>query len=93
MPSESRLRTNIVKALTNYAGYWIVVHQSGTQEVGLPDIIGVYAGIFYGIEVKMPGKLHTVTERQAHVLAKIEKAGGRVGVVTTVEQALDLVFP
>jgi hypothetical protein len=90
--SERTLRTNIVKALTNYSGYWTVLHQSGTQEKGLPDIIGCYAGTFYGLEVKLPGKLYTLTPRQSYVLAKIEAAGGKSLAVTSVEQAMAFVF-
>lgn len=82
----------MMKALTNYSGYWFVTHQSGTQERGLPDIIGCYAGKFHGIEVKLPGKEHTVTAKQAHVLNKIRMAGGRAAVMTSVADALDWVF-
>ena len=92
MPAESRLRTAIVKALSNYSGYWIVTHQSGTQEKGLPDILGCYAGFFFGIEVKVPGKRHTLTKRQEVVLEKIRRAGGKAGVVTSVQEAFDFAF-
>lgn len=92
MPPESRLRTAIVKQLTAYSGYWFVTHQSGTQEKGLPDIIGCYAGMFYGLEVKLPGKLHTLTKRQSVVLEKIQHAGGKASVVTSVQEAFDFVF-
>lgn len=92
MPPESRLRSAIVKALSSYAGYWIVTHQSGTQERGLPDIIGVYQGKFFGLEVKMPGKRHTLTPKQEHVLEKIRRNGGRATVVSAVQEAYDFVF-
>lgn len=91
-PAESRLRSAIVKALSAYSGYWIVTHQAGTQEKGLPDIIGCYAGKFFGLEVKMPGRRHTLTERQEYVLEKIRKAGGVAVVVSSVGEAYDLVF-
>lgn len=67
---------------------WIVVHQSGTQTIGLPDIIGCYDGDFYGIEVKRPGRESTLTERQSLILRRIENAGGRSGVATCIEHAL-----
>ena len=92
MPRESRLRTNIVKALTGYSGVWFVTHQSGEQEKGLPDIIGCYQGQFYGIEVKMPGKIHTLSKRQEYVLKRIRDAGGKSVVVTSVDDALAFVF-
>ena len=92
MPAESGLRTRIVKALNAYSGVWFVIHQSGTQEKGLPDVIGCYAGMFFGLEVKRPGQEHTLTKRQAAVLAKIRKQGGKAGVVTTVQEAMNFVF-
>lgn len=92
MTTEARLRTNIVKKLNAYSGYWFVTHQSGHQEKGLPDIIGCYSGMFYGLEVKLPGKLHTVTAKQSHVLEKMKRAGGKATVVTSVHEAMDFVF-
>ena len=91
-PAESRLRSAIVKSLTAYSGYWVVIHQSGTQEKGLPDIIGCYAGKFFGLEVKLPGKRHTLTPRQEYVLEKIRRAGGVGVVVSSVQEAHDHVF-
>lgn len=89
---EASLRTRIVKALRSYSGYWIVTHGAQYQQGGLPDIIGIYRGYFYGIEVKAPGKEHTLTERQANTLNKIRKAGGHAAMVTSVEQAMNFVF-
>lgn len=91
-PLESKLRSAIIKALSNYSGVWFVVHQSGTQERGMPDIIGCYAGKFFGLEVKRPGHEHEITARQALVLKKIRGAGGRAGIITSVQEALDFVF-
>jgi predicted RecB family endonuclease len=91
-PAESGLRTRIVKALNQYSGVWFVIWQDGHQEKGMPDIIGCYQGKFYGIEVKLPGKLHTVTKRQAYVIKKINDSGGRATVVTTVQEAMSFVF-
>lgn len=89
---ESTLRTNIVKKLRAYSGWWIVTHGAQFQTGGLPDIIGCCQGRFYGLEVKLPGKEHTLTERQAHRLAQITNAGGKAAMVTSVDQAMDLVF-
>lgn len=92
MGRESRLRTNIVKALKNYSGEWFVIWQDGHQEKGLPDILGCYQGKFYALEVKLPGKIHTLSRRQDYVLKRIRDAGGVSGVVTSVNDALTLVF-
>lgn len=92
MTTEARLRTAIIKNLTAYAGWWIVTHADGFGERGVPDIIGCYAGKFYGLEVKVPGKEYTLTEVQSRVIAKINRAGGKAGMVTSVQQAMDMVF-
>lgn len=85
---EATLRTKIIKALRARGGYWHVIHQAGTQTIGLPDIIGVYEGVFYGLEVKRPAKESTLTDRQRRSLRSIRDAGGRSGVVSSVEHAL-----
>jgi hypothetical protein len=90
--SEARLRTNIVKRLSGYAGWWVVTHGGQYQMGGLPDIIGCYKGYFYGLEVKLPGKEYTLTERQSYRLKQIRMAGGKAAMVTSVDQAFEFVF-
>ena len=90
--NEARLRTNVVKALRNYSGFWFVTHGGQFQQGGLPDVLGCYQGVFYGIELKMPGREHTLTERQAHALKSIKAAGGKATMATSVQEALDFVF-
>lgn len=89
---ESTLRTNIVKKLNSYSGFWFVTHADKFGTTGLPDIIGCYQGKFFGLEVKLPGKEHTLTERQARRLAQITKAGGVGKMVTSVDEAAAIVF-
>lgn len=92
MTTEARLRTKIVKALNLHSGVWFVTHADGYGERGIPDIIGVCQGSFYGLEVKLPGKEHTLTAVQSRVLMKINNVGGHAMMVTSVSQALDFVF-
>lgn len=92
MTLESRLRTNIVKRLSNYSGWWIVTHADGYGERGVPDIIGCYQGVFFGLEVKIPGKEHTLTPMQSRTIKKINDSGGKAAMVTSVDQAFDFVF-
>jgi len=89
---EKVLRTKIVKSLNNYSGYWVVNVATMYGQGGLPDIVGCYAGVFYGLEVKLPGKEHTLTERQAYCLKKIRRAGGKAMMVTSVDEAMTFVF-
>jgi hypothetical protein len=46
--------------------------------------------MFFGIEMKVPGKEHTLTEKQAEKLEKIAEAGGIARVCTTVRECLDV---
>jgi hypothetical protein len=90
--SEKQLRTKIVKALRTYSGFWFVTHATQYGTGGLPDIMGCYQGTFFGLEVKLPGKEHTLTERQSHTLATIKRAGGKASMITSVEEAMNFVF-
>lgn len=89
---EATLTRKIVNSLNAYSGYWVKIHGGPYQTGGLPDIVGCYAGKYYGLEVKLPGKEHTLTERQAHRLAQIRKAGGRARMISSVDEAMDFVF-
>lgn len=92
MSTEARLRTRIVKALNAYGGLWYVTHADGYTEVGVPDIVGVYHGTFVGLEVKLPGKEHTLKSWQSRMLAKINHNGGKAMMVTSVDEALNFVY-
>jgi Holliday junction resolvase len=87
---EARLSKKIVGKLKDCGAFASKVHGGPYQKGGLPDIIGCYEGRFFGIEVKMPGREKTLTERQANNLQVIKDAGGRVGVATTVLEALNI---
>lgn len=67
------------------------IHGNSFQSRGLPDVIGCYKGMFFGLEVKLPGKEKTLTKLQIKKLADIKAAGGAAGMVTTREQAWKVV--
>lgn len=90
--NEAALQKRIRTALSNYSGWWVRIHGGMYQQGGLPDIIGCYQGVFFGLEVKLPGKEHTLTARQAHALKAIKDAGGKAKMVTSVDEAMDFVF-
>lgn len=87
---ESDLTRKIKLALEKEGGFWFKTHGGMFQMAGLPDLIGCYRGIFYGLEVKLPGRERALTKRQAEVLKKIRAVGGVGEVVTSVEQALSV---
>lgn len=92
MTTEARLRTNIVKALNAYGGWWIVTHADGYGERGVPDILGCYHGTMIAFEVKLPGKEHTLTPVQSRMIARIKRADGRAAMVTSIDEAMNYVF-
>lgn len=53
-----------------------------TSDLGLPDLVGCYKGVFIGVEVKRPDprKRHPVSPLQRRKLQMIREAGG-LGVV------------
>lgn len=73
------------------SSFWIKVHGGPYQQGGIPDLIGCVNGYFIGLEVKLPGKEDTLTDRQAATLTQIGDALGIQGMVTSVEQAIELV--
>jgi hypothetical protein len=91
--SENDLQKKIVKVLNSYEGtFFTRIHGSPYQRMGLPDVVGVWQGTFYGLEVKLPGKERNLTAIQQRTLDKINAAGGIGEMVTTVDQAEEAVF-
>lgn len=88
--NEKTLTTKILKELRAHGAYAVKTHGGMYQTAGLPDIAGCYLGMFFGLEVKVPGREKTVTKIQSATLAQIRAAGGMALVITTVERALDV---
>lgn len=90
--NETRLQRKIQEAIKKEYkdGYVFKVH-GGQYSQGVPDLIACIEGTFFGLEVKLPGKEKRVTELQRHNLDKINLAGGQGWVVTSVEQALEVI--
>lgn len=87
--SETALQRAIQREL-QLRGFWVrKLHGSRFATVGDPDLIAVRAGRIYAMECKQPGK--QPRKIQTYRLAQLEAAGAIVGVVTSLEEALDLV--
>jgi hypothetical protein len=88
MTSEKAVLSKIVTYLKTRPETWVFkTHGSPMQVAGVPDLIGVCQGRFFGLEVKRPdGK---ATPLQEAVMRKIQAAGGLVGVVRSVEDAAE----
>lgn len=73
---ETALVKKIREALTKrFLGiYHLKIHGGPSQEKGIPDLLICWKGVFFGIEVKMPGKEPTL--KQLEHIDRIRRAGG-----------------
>lgn len=88
---EKHLVTKIRRALQTRGCFVEKIHGGLYQSAGLPDLVGCKDGHFFGIEVKVPGREHTLTPRQAAALEEIRKHGGLAGVAVSIEDAQEIV--
>lgn len=88
--NESKLTRKIITYLKSEGAFAVKIHGGPHQPAGLPDIVGCYRSIFFGLEVKVPGREHTLTERQAKKLRDITSAGGLAAMITSVAEAKEM---
>lgn len=87
--TEADIVRKALKALRELPDtFWFKVHGGPYQQAGIPDIIGMIRGRFFGLEFKTPARKNTVTPLQEQTLNAIRKAGGVGAVVTSVDEAL-----
>lgn len=72
--TEQQIQKKIVNYLEGQGCY--VVKVISATKAGVPDILGCYKGMFFGIEVKTPKTRHNVSKLQEYNLNKIHAAGG-----------------
>lgn len=83
---EYRLATKISKAVKVRGMWCFKVHGGPMTVAGVPDLVGVYRGLFVAFEVKTPTGV--VSARQRLIMRYIMKAGGIVTVPRSVADAL-----
>lgn len=88
--AETRLRAKIVKALEReYPGIYVKHPHGSMYSSGLPDLIGCWEAVFFGLEVKTPDNKKGATKLQQLHLDNIEAAGGVSAVVRSPEEAIE----
>lgn len=90
MVRESSIVASIMKELRRRGAMVIKIHGDPYMPGGTPDLIGCVSGRCFVLEVKRPGKKPRALQVQQ--LEKWRKAGAVVGVVTSVGEAVHLVF-
>jgi Holliday junction resolvase len=74
------------KYLKSIGAWFFMPVSNGMGQVGIPDIICCYKGMFLAIETKAPGKRTNTTPNQERVIEAIRGAGGWAIVVDNVNQ-------
>ena len=88
---ESQIQKKIINHLESKGAY--VVNGIYTK-AGIPDLVGLYQGRGFGIEVKTPKTRSNTSKLQDYNLAKIVQAGGVSCVACDtddVDELLDLI--
>ena len=89
MATEQQIQSKIVKYLESQGCY--VVKVISASKSGVPDILGCYEGIFFGIEVKKPETASNVSKLQEYNLDKIRESGGHSLVAWDVEMVEEFI--
>jgi Holliday junction resolvase len=81
---ESALTRKIrLKLKEIYGGVWVKIPGGPYLVTGFPDLIGVVGGYMLAIEVKVPGRENTLTERQELVLKELSEKGKCLAFMTS----------
>ena len=90
---ESALVGQMQQELRAHGAYVQKNHGSPFQRVGRPDLEGCLWGMFFAIEVKLPGKKPTAAQKRT--LEEVYQAGGHSGVLRSIEELRDFLrlFP
>lgn len=89
---ETTLRNSIVKEVKARYGldlYIKKIHGSPYQEAGIPDLIGCYKSVFFGMEIKVG--VNGATLIQEANIRDIILSGGWARVIRSVEEAVEFI--
>ena len=78
---EGKVKDACKKFLKERGAWFFMPVSNGMGQVGIPDIIICYKGIFVAIETKAPGKKANITANQERVIEAIRNADGFAWVV------------
>jgi hypothetical protein len=83
---EGKVKDACKKYLKSIGAWFFMPVSNGMGQVGIPDIICCYKGMFLAVETKAPGKRANTTPNQDRVIEAIQKADGWAIVVDNVDQ-------
>lgn len=76
---EKKVKNKVVKQLKQLGAYYFYPVTGGYGSSGVPDIVGCYRGLFFGIECKAGSNVPTPLQEKN--LNSIRKAGGLTMVI------------
>lgn len=76
---ESKVKNACKLVLNKYGAYWFMPPANGYGRAGIPDIVGCYKGLFFGIECK--AGYNKPTALQEREMENIRKADGTTFVI------------
>ncbi len=79
MTPEAKVKSKVVKHLKNMGAYYFFPATGGYGKSGVPDIVGCYNGLFFGIECKAGN--NKATALQLKNLSEITQAGGIASII------------
>ena len=83
---EGKVKDACKKYLKSIDAWFFMPVSNGMGQVGIPDIICCYKGMFLAVETKAPGKRANITPNQDRVIKAIKSANGWAIVVDDVNQ-------
>lgn len=83
---EGKVKDACKKYLKSIGAWFFMPVSNGMGQVGIPDIICCYKGMFIAVETKAPGKRNQTTANQDRVIEAIKGADGWAIVVDNVNQ-------
>lgn len=88
---EGKVKDACKKYLKSIGAWFFMPVSNGMGQVGIPDIICCYKGMFLAIETKAPGKRANTTPNQKRVIESIQAADGWAIVVDDVDQLKEFI--
>lgn len=85
MTPEGKVKSSVKKYLQSQGVWFWMPVSNGMGQVGIPDFICCFNGLFLAIETKAPGKLSNVTANQQRVIDEIKDHGGLALVVDSLD--------
>lgn len=91
MTPEGKVKAECKKFLKARRIFFFMPVSNGMGQVGIPDIICCYKGLFVAIETKAPGKRANLTDNQKRIMENIRDSEGFSFVVDDPSE-LDFLF-